>query len=221
MNGDEGGGGGGSSSGRTGTNQSGNGVFLGPEQKAAIQNNIRVEAGNGVDNPDQAVQSFWAKFWAANQYMTQENYEYYTNHNIVVKLLSDTDFENYSTKEGTPDAIGWHTDANGVSVITFAASMFTNSAFKFGRYETGNYGGLLDNNVYMTILHEFGHGYAYYDMRSEYSNMDKNYKENWAIHYVNENWLMPRRESLQNYKPTFFFMDIFRFFGISNKGYNP
>lgn len=158
--------------------------------------------------------------------MTKNQFEYHTSGMITVNFLSDSEFLAHSTKNGNPDAHGWHLGKNGNITITFQASMFADkniNSFKFAHILndpnntiTGTKQGYEINRVDV-IQHEFGHGFAYYLFGDDYNSWNNNYKENWAYWYVNETYRIP------NGMDTWAFQgrNFFNWFPFLYKGRNP
>jgi RHS repeat-associated protein len=174
------------------------------EQKKNVEQHIIVNADpTSIISTEEQERQFWEKFWEANANMSQEQYEQFTSHTTHVNLYSNGDFYEYSCSQinSTGKEIGWTLGKDGEAIITFSSSMLTDPKYVFGTYDIGGYykG---DNDIYQTMLHEFGHAYAYYKNGDIYNSWHSDYKENWAIWYVNTMYRKPNEMQLEIMNPT-------------------
>ncbi len=219
-------GGGGGGSGRTGKTVSNNGtVTLTQESKNIIKENISIYFSPSL-NPEEAqaaVQAFWTNlFEGLTNNVSKENYEFLTTADLTVVLLSIDDFKDYAGDRGYKDVAGFCLSANDANRITLCADYIINGLdnyFDKPSYSYNPIPGLqfeksYSTNYTETIMHEFGHGFAYWKIGSDYNSYNAKYRENWAIWYCNTNYRQKVGRPDQVYNSTFWI-------SIFINGHNP
>jgi len=89
--------------------------------------------------------------------------------------------------------------------------MFTNSEYNLGYYPI-NYGPNQKYKIEMLIMHEFGHGFAYYTLGEVYNSWSFDIRENHAIYFMNVHYNEMMALPTETY---------YHFFHWFQKGINP